>query len=225
MEGPKFEKATAGEKVAVILEKWRVALIIVLVAAVAGVAGYFIYASVKSSNNDEVIGTVDRIFDEYVEKSAEIAADSSKGDIEAVKAKALEELKPVMEKGGAGGVRANMLAAEIAFSGKKYEDAAAYYAAAAEKDKSAYTYPLVCFNAATCYENAGKLSDAAVYFEKAASYKEFIQAGRAYFNLGRVKEALNDVEGAKKAYTDLVDLLGEGSFVNLAKTRLIELNK
>ena len=94
--------------------------------------------------------------------------------------------------------------------------------AAIAKGKKSYTAPVCMFNKAACYEELGKLSEAADAYKAAAEFEEFGMVSHAYFSLGRVREALGDYAGAQEAYTTLTDKTDD-DWSNLAKTRLIEL--
>ena len=221
MESPKFEKTSQAEKVALFLEKWRTVLIVVLALVIAVIVGVSIFNAVHSSNDKAVIGEVDKIAYELTENSAKLSSE----ELEVRRENALSKLKPYLSKGCVGGSAANRLQAEILYSKKDYKNASEYYLSAAKKNSSAYTCPLDYYNAASCFETLGDYENAAKYYEKAAEFKEYIQAERAYFSLGRVKEASGDVEGAKKAYTSLVDKFASGEWTNLAKSRLIFLGQ
>lgn len=219
MESPKFEKLTAKEKLAAFLEKWRFAFVIVFACAILAVIGISIFSTVRNSQNKSGLNALDKISYELSVDSAKLSAD----ELETRRQKALEELVPYLKKSSIVGVTANRLQAEILFSQKKYAEAADFYLTSVKKDSSSYLTPLGYFNAAACYENAGDYENAAKYYEKAATFKDNLQSARAYFSLGRVKEKLNDKDGAIKAYNDLLDAFADGEWTNLAKSRLITL--
>lgn len=221
MESPKFEKATTQEKVAGFLVKWRTILVLVVSCLVLGIVVFGIVSAVKQSQNKVGLNALEEI-------SYELSVDSEKlsnEELDARREKALSQLQSYLSKGSIVGVSANRLYAEILFSQKKYNEACEYFLTSVKKDKSSYLTPLGYFNAASCYENLKDYENAAKYYEKAATFKENVQAPRAYFSLGRVKEMMNDKEGAVKAYSDLVDNFATGEWTNLAKSRLIILEK
>ena len=121
------------------------------------------------------------------------------------------------------GVRANMLAAEIAYEKKDFSSSLSYWLTAAGIQKNSYLNPVCYFNAASCSEELNNDSDAATYYEMAANSKEFLLATRAMFNLARVKESLGDNAGAAEVYKNLVEGHPYDTWANLAQSRLIAL--
>ena len=136
---------------------------------------------------------------------------------------ALEALKPFLKKNGIAGVRANMLAAEIAFLQKDYESAINYWDATFAKGKKVYTAPLALYNKAVCLEQLGKIEDAAKLYKDAAEYEDFVLASHALFNYARVLETLGNYTEAVAAYKEVSDKYPSDKWANLAKTRVIAL--
>lgn len=220
MEGTKFEKATIGEKVSNFLNSRRVIFTSVLVVAVVAVVVYAVSATLITKSNEKGLESIDGITYKLTKDSVNL----SEEELEARRTAALDSLTALVKKGGVVGVRANILAGEITYSQKKYDDAAKYWVSAAAKGKKSYTAPLAYFNAATCYEELGNLPEAIVYYEKAASAKDFGMASHAEFNLARVKEANGDAEGALEAYNSVVEKYPNDSWAALAKSRIIALS-
>ena len=164
MEGTKFERATIGEKVSTFLNSRRVIFTSVLVVAVVAVVVYAVSATLITKSNEKGLASIDGITYKLTKDSVNL----SEEELEARRTAALDSLTALVKKGGVVGVRANILAGEITYSQKKYDDAAKYWVSAAAKGKKSYTAPLAYFNAATCYEELGKLPEAIEYYEKAA---------------------------------------------------------
>ena len=148
MEGTKFEKATIGEKVSNFLNSRRVIFTSVLVVAVVAVVVYAVSATLVTKSNEKGLETIDGITYKLTKDSVNL----SEEELEARRTAALDSLTALVKKGGVVGVRANILAGEITYSQKKYEDAAKYWVSDAANGKKSYTSPLAYFNAATCYE-------------------------------------------------------------------------
>ena len=215
----KFEKATAGERLSQFMLKYRMQIIILTAAVVTGIVVYGISAAVVSSSTAKGISFVDTVEYDLTNASDPL----SDAEIETRRGDAMTKLAPYLTRGGIVGVRANMLAAGIAYGRKDYAAAKAYWAAAAAKGAKSYTAPLAYYNMAVCDENIGNLADAAASYGKAADVKDFPLASHARFSEARTYETLGDYKKAAEAYAKLsAGALGD-AWTNLAETRLIAL--
>ncbi|WP_051537980.1 tetratricopeptide repeat protein [Treponema sp. C6A8] len=212
-------KPTASSKAANFLEKNKKGLVTVLVAAVVILVAYIIFVSVSSSFNAKNLQKIDEISYALTNGSAGLSDDELAGR----RTKALEDLASFVKNSGVSGVRANLLAADIAYQAGNKEDAVAYWKAAAKAGKKAYTAPIAYFNIASAYEDLDKLDDAAANYKLAADNKDFVMRSHAAFNYGRVLEAQGKYAEAVEAYTKLNDELPDDTFAKLAKTRIIQL--
>lgn len=213
-------KTTASSKAANFLETNKKGLVTVLVAAVVILAAYAIFVSVSAGSNAKNLQKIDEISYALTNGSASLGDDELAGR----RTKALEDLSSFVKKGGVTGVRANLLAADVAYQAGNKEDAIAYWKAAAKAGKKAYTTPIAYFNIASTYEDLDKLDEAAANYKIAADNKDFVMRAHAAFNYGRVLEYQEKYSEAAEAYTKLNDELPDDTFAKLAKTRLIQLN-
>ena len=215
----KFEKATAGERLSQFMMRHRMQIIVSAAVVIGAIVVYGISAAVVSSSTTKGISFVDT-----VEYDLTNASDSlSDAEIETRRGDAMTKLTPYLSKGGIVGVRANMLAAGIAYGRKDYAAAKSYWSAAASKGAKSYTAPLAYYNIAVCDENTGNLADAAASYGKAADVKDFPLASHARFSEARTYETLGDYKKAAEAYAKLsAGALGD-AWTNLAETRLIAL--
>lgn len=219
----KQSDVTADQRVALYVERHRVPIVTVAALIVAALIGYTAVAIVSSKAVAANLAKIDAI-------SKAMTTDASSLDDAALKARrltAMEALKPLVKKGGAAGVRANMLAAEIAWQDGGYADAELYWKIAASKSGgtkkgAAYTAPLALFNEAAALEECGKMADAAALYSQAANASDFMLKSTALFNLGRVQEELGEWDKARDAYSELAVM--RDSWANLAKSRLIALD-
>lgn len=219
MAEKKFENATAGEKLSGYVMRHRTPIIIITAVIVAAIIVYGVYATVTSKINDKGISQIDTI--EYtLTKDSSTLSDT---DIETRRAAAMTSIAPYLKKSGIVGVRANMLAAEIAYERKDYENAKDYWKKAASKGSKSYTAPLAYYNEAVCCEETGDLANAVKLYGKAADSEEFMLTAHARFSEGRVYEALGDYKNATVAYNKLNDASPDDTWAHLAKTRLITL--
>lgn len=187
---------------------------LIVVAAVA-VSVYFIVSSNATKKALDDISTIEYTY-------LKNATDLSDEDVSARQSAAMTSLDPYLAKKNVAGVRANMLAADIAFSKEDYTSAAGYYLKAAEAGKKSYTAPVCYYNAAVTSEELGNNEDAVKYYEMAVGYGEFLLKSHTLFSLGRVYEEMGNYEEAGKFYQKLVNEYTD-SWTNLANSRLIAL--
>lgn len=215
----KIEKKTLSQKLNSSLEKNRKILIAVLVVLFVALIGYIAWSIVNNKVTEKNIAEIDTISYELTNKSLSLDEAELKERVTA----AQEKLEAYTKKGGVSGVRANMLAAEIAFSQKDYAKACEYWSAAYAKGKRSYTAPIAKFQMGVCYEQTKDLASAAECYKAAAETKGFVLASHALFSYGRVLEAQNNFAGAVEAYQMICDVFADDVWADRAKTRIIKL--
>jgi len=219
MAEKKFEKAHADEKLSGYMMRHRISIIIIGAVIVAGIVGYSVFTIVSSSVNAKGIAVMDTIEYELTNKSSDLP----ESDLEARRTEAMSKLTPYLKKGRIVGVRADMLAAEIAYERRDFSGAKAYWEHAAAKGKKSYTAPLAYFNEAVCCEETNDLAGAVALYGKAADAEGFMLVTHALFSQGRVYEALGDYKNAALSYNKVNDKAPDDTWAHLAKTRLIAL--
>lgn len=212
-------KTTAGTKTANFLEKNKKGLTVVLCAAIIILIAYIVFTGVSSGAKAKNLQKIDEISYALTNGSSSLSED----ELNSRRVKAIDELTVFLKKGGVVGVRANLLAAEIAYQKNEKQEAVSYWNAAANADKKAYTAPLAWANMGAAYEDLNQLDDAAASYKKAWEAKNFVMRAHAAFNYGRVLESQEKYADAKAAYEALNDQLPDDSFAKLAKTRLLQL--
>lgn len=217
----KFDDETLGERLSSYMEKRRKTLITILITAVVLLVVYGGVTFFSSNSSDEGLTALDSISYTLTQNSADL----SEEELAIRRDKALGDLEKWLKKGGIVGVRANMLAGEIAYSKGDFENSAKYWNDAAKKAKKTYNAPLSYFNAGVSYENIGDLDNAEKCYKNAIDNKDFLMATHALFSLGRVKEAKGDEDGAIETYNTLCDKSPDSSWGELAKSRLLVLEK
>ena len=215
----KKQKKSAGEKVDNFLTRNRTAIIAVFLVAVLAAVGVGLYAGITQSGYKKGLAAIDSI--EYT-FTKDIASADAPALVERQNA-AMKALEPYLAKKDIVGVRANMLAAEIAYEKKDFSTSLGYWLAAVDSQKNTYVQPVCYFNAASCSEELNNNEDAAKYYELAANSKEFLLSSHALFNFARVKEASGDNSAAATAYKKLVDEYPYDNWASLAQSRLISL--
>ncbi len=188
------------------------ASLVIIIAALA----VSIVSVVSSSSSRKELSAIDAIEYSYI-------SGTENSDLSAQQDKAIEDLKAFVSKKGITGVRANMLLASIQWQKADYAAAAqSFEKAYLLSKKSTYTTGLNAYNAAAAYEECGNNEKAAEFYQKAID-SDYEMKAHAYFNLGRVKEALGDKDGAIAAYETIVNDYSSDNWNLLAKSRLIDL--
>lgn len=214
----KKEKETVSSKLNDFLEANRKVVLGVFLAVVVVLVAFIAVEVVNSSSSKKNLSAVEVIAYELTDNIADLdeAAIAARTD------EYLGKLAAYTSKGGVAGVRANMLAAELAYSKKDYDAAIGYWDAAIAKGKKSYTAPLASFNKAVCYEELNKLDEASAAYKYAADFADFAMATHAKYNYARVFELKGDFKAAADAYNELVSSSSD-VWSNLAKTRVIAL--
>lgn len=214
-------RATAQETLSLYVDNHRVPIIAAAAVLVLGVIGYVVFSIFSSKMCVKALNEIDAI-------SRQLTAESSTLDdasLEARRVAAMKSLEPLTNKSGVAGVRANMLAAEVAWQRGEYGQAAAYWQAASSKGKNAYTAPLALFNEAAAMEETGDNEKAAELYGKAAECDGFLLRNAASFNQGRVYESMGETDKARDVYYNLASAIPTDSWANLAKSRLLALGE
>ena len=215
----KFKQETSAEKLDSFLTRNRKAILTIALIVVVAVIVATACVVVTAKNTEKGLAKVDAITYALIQNASALEGDA----LAARQDEALKQLVDYTGKGGIVGVRANMLAGDVYFQKQDYENAKTAWLKAAQAKKKAYTAPLCYYNAASCSEELNNNEDAAKYYEKAASSKDFILRSHALFNHARVKESLGNINEAQEVYQQLIDDYPYDSWANLAQSRLIAL--
>ena len=165
----KNEKSTASEKLNGFLEKNRKPVLITFIVGLVLVVGFIVCAIAVSSTSKKDLAAVEAYYYSLIDSSTDL----EDSEITKRATECIENLASYTKKGGIAGVRANMLSAELAYILADYEGAISYYDAAIAKGKKSYTAPICMYNKASCYEEIGKLAEAAESYKAAAEFTDF----------------------------------------------------
>ncbi|MBB5225849.1 hypothetical protein DYE50_08150 [Treponema ruminis] len=215
----KTEKQTIETSLNSVLEKSKGIVFAVAAVVVVVIVAVAVFATVRSKSIEKGISQVDSIAYNLTNESKDL----SETDIAARQDKALEELAKLSDKSGVVGLRANMLAAEINFAKKNYDQARSAWLKAIQAKGKNYTTSLCYYNAAVCSENLNDSENAIAYYKSASEDEDFLLVDHALFSLARVNEDAKKYDDAKAAYEKLNELHSSSSWAQLAKTRLIAL--
>jgi len=212
-------KKTSSAKLTAFVEKNKTVLITICAAVIVALIVFIVVDVVKANATTKNLSVIDEI--SYTLTNGSAALEDA--ELETRKAAALESLAPLTKKGGIVGVRANMLSAEIAYQNEDYEAALNFWKATEAKGKKIYTAPIASYNAASCYEELGKLDEAAAAYKVAADNEDFLLRTHAKFSYGRVLETQGKYADALAAYKELNDSNPDDSWAMVAKSRILTL--
>lgn len=204
------------------VSRFRIALLVIVIAAAAALVGYFIYGEVSRRLANDSALMAERLQTQY---------DSWRQEADTAKKAALE--KDLFDQLGTlinryprqyGGQRGLFLRAEAWYEKKAWDSAEKDYQALAARFPKSYLAPISLFDAAVCAEEKGDTDIAlALYLKASAGYKDSAVAPRAVFDAGRLYEAKSDWANAQKTYQSMDESYAQSMWTRLAKNRLVEL--
>ena len=204
------------------VDRFRIALWVILIAAAAFLIGYLVYTEIsKKLINDSTT----------VAEGAQDLFDKWTAETDAAKKAALEkdltaQLDTLVSRYPRqyGGQRGLFLRANLSYEKKAWDAALKDYEMLASRFPKSYLAPISLFDAATCAEEKGDVDGAQkLYTQAYVSYKDSTVAPRAIFNAGRLDEQKGAWAEAQKKYEQMDSLYGQSVWTRLAKNRVVEL--
>lgn len=213
------EKVTASSKLNKFIEKNRKVIIGIFIGILVAVLAFVCIEIVSSNTETKGLSAIDALSFELTDGSNTL----EEAELNARCDEIMEKLLPYTKKSGVAGVRADMLAAEIAYQKKDYENAANYWDLAAKKSKKSYTAPLAYYNKGVCMEALNKLDDASAAYKIASEKEGFVLRTHAIFCYARTLEMSGKFAEAGEQYKILIEKFPIDNWSNLAKTKLLNL--
>ena len=174
---------------------------------------------VRDAKTKKALAAIDTVEFTLVSSSSGISDEDASSRLD----EAALALEGYLSMKGVVGVRANMLAADIAFQVGDFQKALDLYQAAAHRSRKAYTCAENTYNAAVCAQQMGQTSEALTLFAQAAEQEDFYLASRALFNAGRICEGQGDFIQAGEYYQKAVDSHSGEEWASLCQSRIIDL--
>ena len=210
------------ERLATILQKGRLILLVLLIAILAGVIAYFVWTEVQNGAREKSAL--------WVEKAQDLQ-EQWVGEADAAKKQALEQelselLARILSKYPRqyATQRAYLLQADMAYRAKDWGKAAGSYRALADRFPKSYLAPLSLMYAGVSYEETGDAKLALSSYQRVQDrYKGSYLVPRALFSAGRLLETDGDFTGALKAYNRLEDDHPDSNWTKAGRNRIIEL--
>jgi tetratricopeptide (TPR) repeat protein len=221
MASDKNEELSISDKIALFIQKYRTALLVLLILCVTGILGAVAFFSIRATMQKNAIVTLEtlekRMFD-----LGDLSDTTKSMDILAL----LEELKAFAPGTfGYASAKAYSLAADIHAARNEWNTAEEFWVLSSQRAPKIYLAPLSLYNAAVAAEEQGKLDAAIEYYNQSLLVAgEFPAAPRARFNIARIYEAKNDKAAAAEAYRSLIEKVpSDSNWIKLAQSRLISL--
>jgi TolA-binding protein len=204
------------------VSRFRIILLVVLIAAAAFMVGYFIYTEIsrKLATDSTVLAEgVQNLYDTWHTES-----DAAKKA--SLEKQLMDQLQVLIGRYPRqyGGERGLFIRASIYYQDKAWDNAQKDYQTLARRFSASYLAPISLFNAGVCAEEKGD-ADAALklYASISQTYQDSPVAPRALFNAGRLDEQKGSFEDARKMYDQIDSLYPSSTWDKLAKNREIEL--
>lgn len=230
----KEEKLKASEKVNNFIGKNKIAVISLFSVLIIGLIGYIVFDIINQRNKDKDLAEIEYISFVLTKDSNSL----SKEELKARSDKAITDLTPYLNKSGIVGIRANMLAAELAYDKEDYKGALEYWTNVSVKNKTAYTYSYAKYRQGVCYEKLNDSSKAADCYKESMESKSNLLIPHSMFSYARILETQQNYQAAYDVYKDLFtkytnvstnlspmfsDSTMTDDWANAAKSRMIRL--
>lgn len=204
------------------VDRFRIALLVVIIAAAAFLVGYFIFSEVQKK-----VGYNSAVQAELVQDSY----DKWQSESDATKKAALEkdlvtQLDSVIQRFPRqyGGQRALFIRAAVSYEKKDWDAARKDYETLASRFPKSYLAAISLFDAGVCTEEKGDVDGAQkLYVQVLTSYKDSTVAPRATFDAARLDESKGAWDAAQKRYESMDSLYSQSIWTKMAKDRLVQL--
>jgi tetratricopeptide (TPR) repeat protein len=220
MANDKNEELSTSDKIALFIQKYRTALLALLILCAAGILGSVAFFSIRATMQKKAIVTLEAL-EKRVVDLGDLSDTSQSMEVLAL----LEELKAFAPGTfGYASAKAYSLAADIYAARNEWSSAEEYWVLSSRRAPKIYLAPLSLYNAAVAAEEQGKLDEAIDYYNQSLVSVDFPAGPRARFNIARIYEAKNDKAAAAEAYRSLIEKVpSESNWIKLAHSRLISL--
>ena len=197
----------------------------VIMAFFAGISAIVlaivVYSVVVEKKNTAAIARIESLLEQW-----ETAKTGNEGQsLTEAEDTILAELDTITAKNKnlSSGARANLVAAELYFNRKDWNNARERFLATAQVKDSIYTAPIAYYNAAVCSEVLADMEQAIALYNKAMDHESFSMKPRALFNIGRIEEQRGNHDLAIASYEKMAESYPDDSWTLLAKSRIIAL--
>jgi len=208
------------DRLSAILQKSRLALLILLIAILAGTIAYFVWTEIQSAAREKSAL--------WAEKAQELEQQWSAETDEAKKQAQEKELTDLLGRilsrypRQYAAQRAYLLKAHMADHTKDWAAMAQAYQTLASRFPRSYLAPLAQLYAGVSYEEMGDAKQALASYQRLQQrYRDSYLLPRALFSVGRLLEGEGDWAGALKTYNELEDDHPDSNWTKMARNRII----
>jgi TolA-binding protein len=210
------------DRLSAILQKGRLALLILLIVVLTGIIAYFVWTEVQNAAREKSAL--------WAEKAQELeqqwAAEADETKKQALEKELTELLARILSRYPRqyAAQRAYLLQADMAYRAKDWGKAAENYQVLARRFPRSYLAPLALLNAGVSFEELGDAKQALSSYRRAQErYRSSYLLPRVLFSIGRLLETEGDSAGALQAYNQLEDDHPDSNWTKMARNRIIQL--
>lgn len=204
------------------VDRFRIALWVILIAAAVFLVGYFVYGEINKKliyDSTILLEAAQDLYGTWQNESDAAKKAALEKDIGDRLARLIDHYPRQY-----GGQRALFLRAELSFGNKAWDSALKDYETLAARFPGSYLAPISLFNAAICFEEKGDKDGAQKSYVKTyTSFKDSTVAPRALFNAARLDEEKGAWADAQKKYEQMDSLYGQSVWTRLGKNRVVAL--
>jgi tetratricopeptide (TPR) repeat protein len=210
------------ERLSSLLQRWRLFLLILLIAVLVGLVAYFVWTEVQSSAREKSTVWAERA--ENLEQQWLAESDAAKK--QSLQKELTDLLARILSRYPRqyAAQRALFIRADMAYQTNDWAKAADSYRALAGRFPRSYLVQLSLDYAGICYENLGDDKQALAAYQRLRDrYKNSYLVPHVLFSIGRILESEGDYPGALKAYNLLDDEHPESAWTRMSRNRIIQL--
>lgn len=203
------------------VDRFRIALWVILIAGAVFLIGYLIYTEINKKliyDSSTIAESAQDLFDKWTAEPDAAKKATLEKDLTA-QVDTLVDRYPRQY----GGQRGLFLRADLSYAKKAWDAALKDYETLAGRFPKSYLAPISLFNAAICAEEKGDTDGAQKLYARVYAYKDSTVAPRAVFNAGRIDELKGAWAEAQKKYEQMDSLYSQSVWTKLAKNRIVEL--
>jgi len=204
------------------LQKARLPLLVLLIAGIAALIGYFVWHELQSGAREKSALLAERAQDLHQDWIYE-QEEAEKKKLETELGDLLQRILKKYPRQYAA-QRARLIEADLAYRARDWAKAAAAYQALASGFPRSYLAPLALLDSGACYEELGDGKKALEAYQRIGSrYRDSYLLPQALFASGRLLEAAGDFAGASTVYNQLDEEHPDSNWTKLARNRIIDL--
>jgi TolA-binding protein len=204
------------------IDRFRIALWVILIAGAVFLVGYLIYTEINKKliyDSSTIAEGAQDLFDKWTAEPDAAKKAALEKDLTAQLDRLVDRYPRQY-----GGQRGLFLRADMNYAKKAWDAALKDFETLAGRFPKSYLAPISLFNAGVCAEEKGDTDGAQKLYTRAyVTYKDSTVAPRSMFNAGRIDELKGAWAEAQKKYEQLDGLYSQSVWTKLAKNRLIEL--